>query len=71
MASDLEIIKGRRDFPIRTLPAMCQWLMCLEGCSVFPESFVEGNSSVLIGARLRYIPLDKRMCFEMKCVYIL
>lgn len=39
--------------------------------SVFPESFGEGNGNVLIGTRLRYIPLDKRMCFEMKCVYIL
>lgn len=38
---------------------------------VFPESFGEGNSNVLIGTILCYIPLDKRMCLEMKRVDIL
>lgn len=35
MASDLEMTKGRRDFPIRTFPVMCHWLLCLKGCGVF------------------------------------
>lgn len=32
VASALEIMDGRRDFPIRTLAVLCQWL---RGCRVF------------------------------------
>lgn len=38
---------------------------------VFPESFGEGNSNVLIGTVLSSIALDKRMCLEKKRVDIL
>lgn len=72
MASDLEVTKGRRDFSYQNISSYVPLAPVSERMrSVFPESFGEGSSDVLIGTRLPYIPLDKRMCFELKCVYVL
>lgn len=46
MASDLEIRKGRRDFPIGTLPLLRQRLLCLKGCRVFVPKVLEKETAM-------------------------
>lgn len=46
MASDLGMMRGRKDFPIGTLPALCQWLLCLKGHGVFFLKVLEKETAM-------------------------